>query len=312
MLLVGGVAFASVKANDYFQVETALNKAQQLNLKGDFQDASDTLASVKSLAVFRSQEGEISEMTAKEVSYIQDNNALLSASTSISTGDFNTAQTSLESISTDFPQYSTVKDKLIYVQSHIQQNLQTQADQAKADAAAQAQAKAAAQAAADEAKAQAAAAAKAKIDAETQASEAQAAQAAQAEEQAAEMRQTAINSLLSIYSSFNSDGLTYYNEGINYSNADDYSMAAQYLGEALATFKSTTNALTDLKNDYSNLDSDISNAVIELEDADIDCTEAVGSAASVMEGTGSAATTNYYSNLCTSYASAVKTFLNSN
>lgn len=321
LFLFAGVAYGAVKTNDYLQVNTAIGKAQQLNQSGDFQDALSALNAVKDKAVFGSQKESLAGATQNESAFIQDENSLLQASTSIAAAHFQDAENMLASIPTNFPQYDIVKEKMLA----IGRGFQTQASQAQAQAAQQAQAKAVAQAqaqasaaAAAQAQAQASAAATAQAQAEARAAaSAQQAQAAQEQAQeaaaakTAQIRQGALNALQTIYDTFHTDGISNYNEAISLYNAGDNTDAVNHMTEAMATFKATSDSITQFDNSYTNLDNDIATAALTLEYGDVDCSKAGLSFVEVINGTSDISITNSYDSTCVSDANTVSAFLNS-
>ncbi|HTR18839.1 MAG TPA: zinc ribbon domain-containing protein [Candidatus Paceibacterota bacterium] len=244
LLFLAGVAYAGVKADDYIKVNAAMARAQQLNQNGSYQDALTALVSVQSDAVFASQKNKLSTDIQNENEFIKDKDSLLAASSSIASGDLQTAQNLLESISSDFPQYKIVSSDLTeIVEQYSAQASSSQAAAAAAKAAASkaSQAQAAAQQQASAAQQQASAA---KLEATTEAANA-----------AHQALLSFYNQLQTIYSSY-INGMYYYNEGIDDYNAAEYSTAIVAFGQANAVFSKAYSDAYALPSNFTNLPDD--------------------------------------------------------
>jgi flagellar biosynthesis GTPase FlhF len=319
-----GTAYAAPKVKDYLAVNSAIGGAKQLQASGNYADALAKLNGVDGMWMLSSIRQNLESLEKQESGFVQDQNNYNLAVSEESSSTSN-AQSLLQSIPTDYPQYDQVQIALNSVQSQIEGQLKDEAQQAEVQAKqSQAQAQSA-QAAKVQAEADATAAANAKAAAEAQAAalaeqeqqaaaeaqQAKEAQQQQAQQQAAQMRQTAINSLSSIFNTFKNDGMADYNEGISYYNEGDDSEALTYFSEAEATFKSIGGSLTQLGDSYTNLDSDIFNAIATLQQGALSCMQANLSVVETIGGTSSDAVTNSYSSSCTSDENIVGAFLNS-
>jgi flagellar biosynthesis GTPase FlhF len=321
VLLGCGTAYAAPKIKDYLTVNGAISDAKQLQASGNYTGALAKLNGVDGMWMLSSTRQNVGNLEKQESGFVQDQNNYDLAISEESSSTTN-AQSLLQSIPTDYPQYGQVQTALNSVASQIEGQLKAQAQQAQAQVQAAQAAKAQAEASAAEAaqakavaQAQAAALAEqeqqAQEEAQQEQEQAQQEQQQQAQAQAAQMRQTAINQLQSIYNTFENDGIADYNEGMDEFNAGLYSESINYFSEAIASFKSVGDSLTQMSNSYTNLDSDIAGAMVTLDQAVSNCMDACVSVVGTIGGTSNSANTNLYSDTCNSDKNTVAAFLSS-
>ena len=280
VLISGGTAYAAPKINDYLAVTGAINTAQRLQGQGQYTDALAALAAVQGRWAFQSTWQELDALKTKEDSYVQDQSSYNAAISAEASGNLTSTLQLLQSVSVDYPEYSKVQNELLSVQGQLTNQLQNQAlqaqDQAKAAEAEKAQADAQAQKAAqDKAAAQAAAAAAAQAQSQADAAAAAAAQA-QAQAEANAQRQVLLsfyNQLTTIYNSL-VDGISYYNNAMNYYNSGSGLVALAGFGQAEAVFQKAYNDATSLNANFTGLPSAYIGAGYDMSSAANDCLQA--------------------------------------
>lgn len=310
-----GTAYAAPKIKDYLAVNGAIGAAKQLQMSGNYADALSKLNDVDGMWTLSSDKQKLESLERQEGVFIQDqdNYNLAISEESSSTAD---AQSLLQSIPTDYPQYSQVQIALNSVQSQIEGQLKTQTQQAQAQAASAQAAKASAQAAAAAAQSQATAAAQAAQEqaaaSAVAAQQAQAAAAAQAAQVAQQRRSALITQLTHIYASLSADNTSYYENAIVDSNDGEELTAETLFDAGIAVFDTAETDANNILNDYTNLDPDISSAASDAVSAATYCIDASNSGIQVAEGYGDASVTNSDHDSCVNYIAQLQAFLNAN
>lgn len=236
-------AIGAPKASDFFTVQGVLNQVKGLEAKGNFQTALAALQYVEEKWMPGSTKEAVNKMEAQEKSYIDDQNNFDAAIKAEDSGDLDSAQKSMQAISSDFPAYGKVQIELANVNAKLAVQLQNEAQQAKDEAAvakaekAAADAKAA-QAAQDKAQAQAeaAAAAQAQAQANMEAEQQAAAAAAAQAEKTHQVLLSFYNQLSSAFSALSS-GISYYNDAMSYYNNGSFLAAIAGFGQAQSSFQ---------------------------------------------------------------------------
>lgn len=249
-------ALAGPKVNDLYKVSQAISDAQKLEASNNYNAALVALASASDRWSFDSQKNKIVHLKDRQMRFIKDKENFDIALEKEKNRKFSDAAALLQAIDSDFPEYNSVRDKLMLI-------LKEQADdsvlQAKKAAAAQAEANrqaeeataAAARAQADKmmAEAQAAAAAEARARAEAQAAaQAQAAREAQAKADA--LRSTQTNAYWDKWrraQTYIMSGHSNISTALSYLSASSFTSTLNYLTYALSDYTSAKNILG---NDY--------------------------------------------------------------
>jgi hypothetical protein len=315
ILLGCGTAYAAPKVKDYLAVNDAIGSAKQLQASGNYAAALAKLNNVDGMWMFSSTKQNLENLEKQEGGFVQDQNNYNLAISEKSSSTVN-AQSLLQSIPTDYPQYGQVQTALNSVQSQIEGQLKTQAQQAQAQAASAQAAKASAQAAAAAAQSQATAAAQAAQEqaaaSAAAAQQAQAAAAAQAAQAAQQRRAAIITQLTHIYASLSADNTSYYENAIVDSNDGEELTAEALFDAGIAVFDTAESDANSILNDYTNLDPDISAAASDAVSAATYCIDASNSGIQVAEGYGDASVTNSDHDSCVNSMAQLEAFLNAN
>jgi hypothetical protein len=273
VLLFGSTVYAAPKISGYLSVNSAIATAMRLQNQGNYADALSVLTAVEGRWTFESDKQKLETLKGQENDYIQDqgnyNLAVSEINSSTPSSTLLSAQSLLQSIPNDFPQYGEVQTAINSVSSDIEGQLQNQAQQAQIQlqaaqtAKVQAQA-AAAQAAQEKAAAQAQEAANAEAAEQAQAAAAQQAAAeAQAAAQAAstaQVEQSFYNQLSTIYSDFKGGAISNETTGIDYGNDGDWSSADTYFGAAASACSTAEKDAENLNTTFSNMPSSYTDA----------------------------------------------------
>ena len=319
LLLAGATVYAAPKANDYFKVSAAMAKAKELQANGDYAGALALLNSVESKWTFRSVSQDLNNLKDKENSYIKDQNNYNLAiseegsSTSTTNDTLKKAQSLLQSIPTDFPQYSEVQTALNSLQSRIEGQFENQTQQAQAQAQA-------AQAAKAQAQAQAAQAAQEKATAQAQAqASAQAAANAQVQAQQAalqkslEVEKSFRDQLVTAYNVFNNVALSSYTQAIQYSNNSNDLLAISSCTSVATALNSALNSVSDLNSRFTGLPTAyygaVTNMISAINNLNSACNLLVQESGTTLDYSSSI---NSYKNNAISYETMVKAFLDAN
>lgn len=316
--LTGGTVYAAPKVNDFVKVRAAIQEAKEKQNSGEYQAAIDVLNKVEERWSLQSQKQELTTLKESQIKFIGYEQTIASSTEKENSGNFKEARDLLQQIGTDYPKYTdSVQPKLTELQEKVEQDLEakaTAATAAKVEAEKRAQAEAAAKARA-QADAAAAAEAKARSDAAASAAAEQARQAEyqRQQEEAEKVRQVKIsflNQLSSIYKSFNSDGIDYYNDGMSYYNSGNELTAIAIFGQARAVFQNTYSQALSLNSNFSGMPSNYIQAGNDMKNAAYYALQATDEVISVI-GTYSSSNANYYGDLAESYGSKVRSFLTS-
>lgn len=275
LLLIGGTVFAAPKAIDYINVNKVIGEVKDFHATGDYKGALLSIVSVNDKWATKSQKEKLNELKSEQEKYIKYQETIADALVKEQANDSIGARELLQSISTDFPQYNIVKDRLTEIQIKIESNLTTKAKAeeekarkaavARAEAerrtqeetAAKAQAQAQAQQSQAQAQAEAAARARAQAEADAATRSAQEAETRRQQEEAEKQEQIKIsfcNQVISVYNSI-IDGVNYYNRAMPYANAGDNMVALAIFGQAQTAFQGAYNNATNVKNNFYNTSS---------------------------------------------------------
>lgn len=312
-----GTAFAAPKINDYIKVNGIVSEALRLESTGDYQAALASLVLADDKWTLESKRQEVNELKEEQSKYAQFKDTYDFALEKQEVGELAEARELLQSIDADYPEYEQVKEKTNELQESIENDLREQARMKELEA--QRQAAAAAEA---RRQAQAEAAAKVRAEAEKASSEAQARAATKAAREAETQRQQAeaeqerqvqisfLNQLSGLYSTYNGDGIDYYNNAMSYYNSGSELMALTVFGQARAVFQNIYSQVASLNSNFTNMPSGYTQAATNMKNATYYALEATNEVISII-GTYNNSKANHYSDLAESYGLKVRNFLTS-
>lgn len=343
IILGSGSAFAAPKVSDYVAVNKLLQEAREFQEEGNYKGALTALVAADKKWTLRGKKDEIAELQKKQKQYIKDKDALKLATEQMESGELEEARETLKSISTKFPEYKAVKDKLSEVQVAIEERLQEEvrrAEEARRLAAQKAQQEAAAKARAEakrkaaeqrarkeaeeraraeeqarakeqerkRAQAQAEAEAEARARAQREAEEAERRRQQEALERHRQVRISFCNQLVTITTSFG-EGVDYYNIGMDhYNNLEDLSALARF-GQAEAILQKVKSDASALKSNFSNLPSKYYNGASDLSSAANYLLKAIDAMAGDISSGITSGLANSYSSTAEQYSDQVTSFL---
>lgn len=333
ILLGASTAFAAPKVNDFVKVNGFIKEALRQESTGEYQGALDTLALTDNRWTTESKRQEVVKLKESQSKYIQFKVSFDAALEKEKKGKLVEARTQLQSIGTEYPQYEDVREKLNILQASIEGDLKETArlkeieaqransaaaesrQQAAADSVARTRAEAEKAASDAQSRAAAQSARDAEISrqqAEAQARAAEVSRQQEAARRAEEVRKSFYNQLVSGYNSYIS-GTSYYESAISYSNSSESLLALSQANSARAVLNAARNSVSSLNSRFTGLSSDYYAAASNM----ISAIDYLNNAIDLLvqsEGTSLdySSSVNSNANLATSYASRVKSFINSN
>lgn len=298
VILLGGLSFGGYKAYAYYHVQSKISTAKKLQSTGDFNGSISALSNLGGYNPTTGQQNSISTIKADDQKFLTFKasfDAAIALENSSSSSDLQTALKDLQSIDPSYPIYKNVQAEVTKVQSLLVTTLQGDADASKKAAAAAAAAQAQAEARAQKIKSDAAAAAQAASDSQTY-----------------QVELSFVNQLRSAYNDFVSNAKASYSTGISYSNNNQNDVALIDFAKTNAACTSTSQAVKNMNDNYTNLPSSYQEASSALGLAAYYLSEATNTAIDNMTSSyDESSTINGYKNQSMTYLNEVSTFLSS-